>query len=71
MVSMAEEVKYILYLTIGFLNDTGFFLNQVLLSRILSGLAIYLQNDLNFSENITLTDSFLIIQDNHGDYIIV
>ena len=32
-----------------------FFLNQVLLSRILSGLAIYLQNDLNFSENITLT----------------
>ena len=54
MVSMAEEVKYILYLTIGFLNDTVFF-NQVLLSRILSGLAIYLQNDLNFSENITLT----------------
>ena len=52
MVSMAEEVKYILYLTIGFLNDTVFF-NQVLLSRILSGLAIYLQNDLNFSENIT------------------
>ena len=42
------------YLTIGFLNDT-FFFNQVLLSRILSGLAIYLQNDLNFSENITLT----------------
>ena len=35
----------------------------------MSGLAIYLQNDLNFSENITLTvhlrhDSFLIIQDN-------
>ena len=54
MVSMAEEVKYILYLTIGFLNDTVFF-NEVLLSRILSGLAIYLQNDLNFSENITLT----------------
>ena len=54
MVSMAEEVKYILYLTIGFLNDTVFS-NQVLLSRILSGLAIYLQNDLNFSENITLT----------------
>ena len=25
MVSMAEEVKYIVYLTIGFLNDTGFF----------------------------------------------
>ena len=49
MVSMAEEVKYILYL-----KDT-FFFNQVLLSRILSGLAIYLQNDLNFSENITLT----------------
>ena len=39
MVSMAEEVKYILYLTIGFLNDT-FFFNQVLLSIILSGLAI-------------------------------
>ena len=59
MVSMAEEVKYILYLTIGFLNDTFFFQSsgglQVLLSRILSGLAIYLQNDLNFSENITLT----------------
>ena len=54
MVSMAEEVRYILYLTIGFLNDTIFF-NQVLLSRILSGLAIYLQNDLNFSENIKLT----------------
>ena len=54
MVYMAEEVKYILYLSIGFLNDTVFF-NQVLLSRILSGLAIYLQNDLNFSENITLT----------------
>ena len=54
MVSMAEEVKYILYLTIRFLNDT-FFFNQVLLSRILSGLAIYLQNDVNFSENITLT----------------
>ena len=56
MVSTAEEVKYILYSTIGFLNDT-FFFNQVLLvlSRILSGLAIYLQNDLNFSENITLT----------------
>ena len=54
MVSMAEEVKYILYLTIGFLNDT-FFFNQVLLSRILSGLAIYLQNDLIFSENITLS----------------
>ena len=41
MVSMAEEVKYILFLTIGFLNDT-FFFNQVLLSRILSWLAIYL-----------------------------
>ena len=54
MVSMAEKVKYILFLTIGFLNDT-FFFNQVLLSRILSWLAIYLQNDLNFSENITLT----------------
>ena len=49
MVTMAE-----VYLTIGFLNDTVFF-NQVLLSRILSGLAIYLQNGLNFSENITLT----------------
>ena len=57
MVSMAEEVKYILYLTISFLNDRGstVFFNQVLFSRILSGLAIYLQNDLNFSENITLT----------------
>ena len=55
MVSMAEEVKYILYLTIGFLNDT-FFFNQVLLSRILSGLAIYLQNDLNFSENVSCAD---------------
>ena len=45
-----------LYLNIGFLNDTFFFQSrQVLLSRILSGLAIYLQNDLNFSENITLT----------------
>ena len=60
LVSMAEEVKYILYLTIGFLNDRGLrFVSiktiQVLLSRILSGLAIYLQNDLNFSENITLT----------------
>ena len=57
MVSMAEEVKYILYLTIGFLNDT-FFFNQVLLSRILSWLAISterIQNDLNFSENITGT----------------
>ena len=74
MVSMAEEVKYISYLSIVF-SMIRFFFNQVLLSRIVSGLAIYLQNDLNFSENITLTVhkdmSFLIIQDNHGDYIIV
>ena len=45
--------KIYLYINIGFLNGTFFY--QVLLSRILSGLAIYLQNDLNFSGNITLS----------------
>ena len=38
------------YRNIDFLNET-LFLYQVLFSRMLSGLAIYLQNDLNFSHS--------------------
>ena len=49
MVSMSGEEKYIV-LKYQFSQRYVFFQSkQVLLSRILSGLAIYLQNDLNFS----------------------
>ena len=47
--------KIYIVLNLSVFSTIRFFFNQVLHSRILSGLAIYLQNDLNFSENITLT----------------
>ena len=53
MVSMAGEVN--IYVHKNRFSQRYVFFYQVLLSRILSGLAIYLQNDLNFSGNITLS----------------
>ena len=57
MVSMTGEVKHVCTINIDFLNEIflRIIFYEILLSRISSGLAIYLQNDMNFLGYIACT----------------